>query len=79
MSSPAERILSHAQELLNAVQTQRDLHVITERMIDELLQRGSDQELKNKTLLHVEKYYQNSIALGGDPAQLLREGRLFSG
>jgi len=78
MSSPAERILSHAQELLNAVQTQRDLHVITERMIDELLQRGSDQELKNKTLLHVEKYYQNSIALGGDPAQLLREGRLFS-
>ena len=79
MSSPAERILSQAQELLNTVQTQRELHVITERMVDELLQRDTDLELRHKTLSHVEKYYQHSITSGGDSAQLLREGRLFSG
>lgn len=76
--SAAQRILSHAKELLDLASNPRDLHVLTERMIIELVQRNTDRELRDKTLGHVDHYYSAKIAAGGPPAKLLAEGKAFS-
>ncbi|HVI51044.1 MAG TPA: hypothetical protein VM661_07540 [Candidatus Sulfotelmatobacter sp.] len=57
MSSPADRIFGQARQFLDSVQNLRELHVITVRMVNELLQRQTDQELRDKTLAHVDKFY----------------------
>lgn len=77
MSSPAERIIEQARHFLGNVQNLRELHIITIRMINELLQRDSDQELRDKTLSHVDRFYGLKARQKAGPAAVA-EARAFS-
>ncbi len=74
----AHRILSAAQSFLDASHSLRDIHVLTERMVAELLQRDSDRPLRDKTLAHVAAYFRHQLAASGPTARRLEEARHFT-
>jgi len=78
MSSAEERILAQAHQFLAAVQNLRDLHIVTGKMIDELLQRDADLPLREQTLGHVDKFYRAKIAESPQQQKQIDEGRAFS-
>jgi hypothetical protein len=67
MASVAEQLITHISGRLSAIAAPEPLALFTEQMVEQLLQRGEDKVLRDKTIERVRTYFQTlpqgSIAL----------------